>query len=315
MTLSYSAKKKLQRNAAHGLINVLRTILILGIAFVILYPLVTKIAVSLMPLEDVYDMSVHYLPKHVTLKNYRNAWNFLKIPSLAFNSIFIPLLVSAVQTVFTTIVAYGFARFDFKGKNFFFVMVVMSMVIPPDITLMPLYINFRFFDFSGGLLNMLTGWHINVLNTPIPYVLLGMTCTGLKNGLYIFILRQYFRGLPKELEEAAYVDGASVPQAFFSVFLASASQVMMTVFLFSFVWQWLDDIYTSVFMQNVPMLVTELSRLFDASTGEMMGISSATEFSLMRNCGMLFLIVPVLLLYMFCQKYFTESLERSGLVG
>jgi multiple sugar transport system permease protein len=129
------------------------------------------------------------------------------------------------------------------------------------------------------------------------------------------MMRQYFRGLPKELEEAAYVDGAGTIKAFVRVFLASARQIMMTVFLFSFVWQWLDDIFTSVFLQNVPMLTTELFRLISNSAGVDAGISNLTEFSLMRNCGMLFLIIPMLILYLFCQRYFTESIERAGLVG
>lgn len=300
MALTYSAKKKLQRNAAHAGITLLRAVLLGGISFVILYPLVTKILVTFMSLEDVYDMSVHYIPKNFTLQNYINAWNFLDMKDLLLNSLLYPLITALVQTISATLVAYGFARFDFKGKNVLFVLVILGMVIPPDITLMPLYVSFL---------------KLRVLNTPIPYILLGMTCTGLKNGLYIFILRQYFRGLPKELEEAAYVDGASVPRAFISVFLASAQQVMMTVFLFSYVWQWLDDLYASVFLQSVPLLTTELSRLYDVTAGVGVGISNITEFSLMRNCGLLFLIFPMLLLYLFCQKYFTESLERTGLVG
>ena len=184
----------------------------------------------------------------------------------------------------------------------------------PLLILLPLYVNFRYFDVAG-LFQLIFGRPLNLLDTVAPFALLGITCTGLKNGLYIFMMRQYFRGLPKELEEAAYVDGAGTIKAFVRVFLASARQIMMTVFLFSFVWQWLDDIFTSVFLQNVPMLTTELFRLISNSAGVDAGISNLTEFSLMRNCGMLFLIIPMLILYLFCQRYFTESIERAGLVG
>lgn len=314
MTTSIDKKNKMTKKAAAIVLSVLRLILLAGVSFVILYPLATKILTSFKTVEDVYDMSVHYIPKNWTLNNYINAWNFLEIPKLAFNTLFIPLIISIVQTVSATCVAYGFARFDFKGKNLLFFIVLLGMIIPPDLILLPLYNKFRYFDIFG-IIELISGEPLNLLDTVTPFLMLGITCTGLKNGLYIFILRQYFRGLPKELEEAAYVDGANTMNAFVKVFLASAKPIMMTVFLFSFVWQWLDDLYTTVFMQNVPMLTTGLYRLVSNSEGVSAGVSNLSEFSLMRNCGMLFLIIPVLILYIFCQRHFTESVDRAGLVG
>lgn len=314
MAISIEKKNKITKHTAAIVLSILRFILLAGVSFVILYPLVTKVLTSFKTVEDVYDMSVHYIPKNWTLDNYVNAWNFLEIPKLAFNTFFIPLIVSLVQTISATCVAYGFARFDFKGKNLLFFIVLLGMIIPPDLTLLPLYNQFRYFDFFG-IIELIRGEPLNLLDTVIPFLMLGITCTGLKNGLYIFILRQYFRGLPKELEEAAYVDGANTMTAFVKVFLASAKPIMMTVFLFSFVWQWLDDLYTTVFMQNVPMLTTGLYRLVSNSEGVSAGVSNLSEFSLMRNCGMLFLIIPVLVLYIFCQRHFTESVDRAGLVG
>lgn len=314
MAISIEKKNKITKKTAALVLSILRFILLAGVSFVILYPLVTKVLTSFKTVEDVYDMSVHYIPKNWTLKNYINAWNFLEIPKLAFNTFFIPLIVSLVQTVSATCVAYGFARFDFKGKNILFFIVLLGMIIPPDLTLLPLYNQFRYFDIFG-IIELIRGEPLNLLDTTVPFLMLGITCTGLKNGLYIFILRQYFRGLPKELEEAAYVDGANTMTAFVKVFLASAKPIMMTVFLFSFVWQWLDDLYTTVFMQNVPMLTTGLYRLVSSSEGVSAGVSNISEFSLMRNCGMLFLIIPVLVLYIFCQRHFTESVDRAGLVG
>lgn len=293
-------KTKLKKVSASTATVLFRTILLVGISFVILYPLATQILASFMTLEDVYDMSVKYVPKTFTFENYVRAWNFLGMNDLLLNTVLIPLIVSFIHMAASTVVAYGFARYEFRLKGFFFFLVIFGMMIPPDLLLLPLYMNFR---------------TLSLLDTPFPFIILGFTCTGLKNGLYIFMMRQYFRGLPKELEEAAYVDGAGVFKAFLTIFLPSASQIMMTVFLFSFVWQWVDDLYTSVFMQNVPMLATELSRLLNSASGVDSGISNVAEFSLMRNAGVMFLIIPLLILYLVCQKYFTESIERSGLVG
>ena len=196
---------------------------------------------------------------------------------------------------------------------------MLTIIVPPQSIVIPSFINYSDMDFLGivHLISLLSGKEIrlNLLNTPFVFYLPSLFGVGIRSGLFIFIYRQFFKGLPKELEEAAYVDGAGTIKAFVRVFLASARQIMMTVFLFSFVWQWLDDIFTSVFLQNVPMLTTELFRLISNSAGVDAGISNLTEFSLMRNCGMLFLIIPMLILYLFCQRYFTESIERAGLVG
>ncbi|MGL4737187.1 MAG: carbohydrate ABC transporter permease [Cellulosilyticaceae bacterium] len=314
MAISNHAKVKALKNTKTFLWKLGRFILLFGICFVILYPILTKFMVSFMSIEDAYDNSVRYIPKNFTLSNYVNALKILEFKDIVWTSFLVPGILSAVHMCSSTLVAYGFARYNFKFKNFFFVLVVLGMVIPPDLVLLPLYMNFRYFDVLG-IFELLTGSSLNLLNTPVPQVLLGMTCTGLKNGLYIFIMIQYFRGLPKELEEAAYVDGASTLQAFVRVFLPSARQIMMTVFLFSFVWQWLDDIYTSAFMKNVKIMSTQLLRLSNTDLGNAMGIQNMAEFSLMRNASMVLALLPILILYLICQKYFTESIERSGLTG
>lgn len=129
------------------------------------------------------------------------------------------------------------------------------------------------------------------------------------------MMRQYFRGLPKELEEAAYVDGAGTIKAFVRVFLASARQIMMTVFLFSFVWQWLVTFLPRCSCRMCPCSPPSYSG--SSATARVWTRASATSPS-SASCAtaaMLFLIIPMLILYLFCQRYFTESIERAGLVG
>ena len=312
--ISNHAKVLVIKKTNSILFKILRFILLFGISFIILYPLITKFMISFMSIEDVYNNSVKYIPKNFTLDNYENAIEILEINKIVLTSFLVPGVLSVIHMCSSTLVAYGFARYNFRLKKFFFGLVLVGLVIPPDLVLLPLYMQFRYFDVFG-IFELLTGSSISLLNTPWPQVLLGSTCTGLKNGLYIFIMIQYFRGLPKELEEAAYVDGASTFQAFIKVFLPSAKQIMMTVFLFSFVWQWLDDIYTSAFMKNVKIMSTQLLRLSNTDLGNAMGIQNMAEFSLMRNASMVIALLPVLILYLICQKYFTESVERSGLTG
>lgn len=314
MVISNHAKAKVLKQIRNFMGKFGRSILLFGICFVILYPLITKFMISFMSIEDAYDNSVRYIPRNFTLENYTNAFKILEIKKIAITSFLVPGILSVIHMCASTLVAYGFARYNFRFKNFFFMLVILGMVIPPDLILLPLYMKFRYFDFLG-IFELLTGSPLNLLNTAWPQILLGTTCTGLKNGLYIFIMIQYFRGLPKELEEAAYVDGAGTLEAFIKVFLPSARQIMMTVFLFSFVWQWLDDIYTSAFMKNIKIMSTQLLRLSNTDLGNAMGIENMAEFSLMRNASMVVALLPVLILYLICQKYFTESVERSGLTG
>ncbi len=305
---------KLVKNSSAFLGFIFRLIILGGVSFVILYPLFTRTLVSLMPLEDVYDLSVNIYPKSFTLDNYIRAWNFLDMSELLPNTFLYPILISVAQTLAASVVAYGFSRFNFPLKNFLFALVIIAMVIPPDIRLLPLYLSFKSFD-PFGLIQLFGGTPLNLLDTPWPFVLLGLTCTGLKNGFYVFLMHQYYRGMPKELSEAAYVDGAGFIRAFATVFLPGASQIIITVFLFSFVWQYLDSLFTSVFAQHVPMLSIELSRLLTNADSVEAGISNLAQFSLVRNAAMMFLIIPLLILYLFCQRYFTQSIERSGLVG
>lgn len=314
MLVKDKQKTKIARKSRRFLLSFGRFVLLFGISFVILYPIVTKMMISFMSIEDAYDNSVMYIPKNWTLDNYANAFDILEVGAIALTSFAVPAILSLVHMCSCTWVAYGFARYNFKLKGILFGLVIAGMIIPPDLILLPLYMRFRYFDIFG-IFKLLTGSSLNLINTPWPQILLGLTCNGLKNGLYIFMMRQYFRGLPKELEEAAYVDGAGAIKAFFKVFLPSARQIMMTVFLFSFVWQWLDDIFTSAFMRNTKIMSTQLLRLSNLDLGNAMGIQNMAEFSLMRNACMVIALLPLLVIYLICQRYFTESVERSGLVG
>ena len=149
----------------------------------------------------------------------------------------------------------------------------------------------------------------------VPMICFAITCTGLKCSLYIFLMRQFFKGQPHELEEAAYVDGAGPLRTFINIMLPGAVGMMVTVFLFSFVWQWLDSSYTTIFMQNVSLISTtygKLNYLWSDSAGS---TSKDLTVSLMRNAGIIIIISPLVVLYAFTQRFFVESISRSGLVG
>lgn len=288
------------RRAGLAAWSIVRGILLAGICFVVLFPLFSKVSRSFMAVEDLYNLTVRYIPAHFTLQNYQLMWAWMDMPKTLFTTLGISLLVAFCQTAAATWVGYGFARFKFRGRNALFIGLIVCMVVPPDLMLMPLYLIFQ-------------GLHM--IDTPLPFVLMGLTCTGLKNGLYVFLLRQYFLGMPKELEEAAYVDGAGPLKAFATIMLPGAVPMMVTVFLFSCVWQWLDSLYSSVFFQEIKTMTSALTGLGHVNDMTGMGVSDPMAITLIKYAGIVLLILPMVVLYLFCQRYFVESIERSGLVG
>lgn len=297
--------------AAKLLWKIVRAVLIAGISFIILYPLFVKISVSIMIENDLYDRTVNYIPRNFTLDHFRVAWEYMRYPTGFRNSFILSFATSIFQVISCTLVAYGLARFKFYGKTIVFGLVVFTLIVPPPVILLPLYMNFRYFDLFGIIGLISGGKGINLLGSFWPSILLSVTAMGLRNGLYIYMIRQFFRGMPHELEEAAYIDGAGLFSTFRRIMLPSAVPVMITAFLFSFVWQWTDTFYASVFfIQRIPLLSIRLR-----GVGSLAGTGNWLYASQLTNSGVVLLIVPIIALYIFSQRFFVESIERSGIVG
>lgn len=296
--------------------GIIRTVLIVGISFMILYPLLAKMCLSFMQEKDLYDTTIVYIPKHFTLENFKYVFKLMNYAEAGRNTLVLGLVVSIIQMLSCTIVGYGFARFRFKGKNLWFGLVILTLIVPPQLIMTPLFLHFRYFDIFG-IIEGITGGSINLIDTYIPFVLMSMGCMGLKNGLYIFLTRQFFRGLPKELEEAAYVDGSNTFKTFILVMIPNAIPIMISCFIFSFVWQWTDIFYTSNFLQNKPVLASTLSGLpgnFVSKYTASYGIGPTPAYqSMIRTTGVLWVIIPLLIIYLFTQKYFVESIQSSGI--
>lgn len=300
--------------------SIVRGVIIAGICFLILYPTMVKFLVSIMPEKDLYDISVKYIAKNPTLENYKTVIDAMKYPTAFWNTFKISLATSIMQLVSCTIVGYGFARFKFKGRGLLFAFVIITLIVPPQTIMIPLYLHFKDFDILG-LFKLILGKPIRLLDSPYPFILMSATCMGLKNGLYIYIIRQFFRGMPKELEEAAYVDGAGLFRTFYKIMLPSAVPAMLTVFLFSFVWQWTDSFYASLFLSDLKVLSTALTGVAHAITLHLSNLYRTSIYlspalsSMYMNTASLLVILPLLLVYIVAQRYFVESIERTGIVG
>ena len=297
-----------------------RAVIIIGICFTILQPLFVKLSVSFMGEQDLYDSSVKYIAKHFTWNNYKMAAAGMDYWRVFLRTALLSGSISLLQLFVCLLTAYGFARFRFPGKKLLFGCVVLTMIVPPQVIMLPLFMKYRFFDIFG-IFKAVTGSSVNLIDTYWPFILQAVTCMGIRNGLYIYMLRQFFKGMPRELEEAAFVDGSGKLRTFLQIMLPSAVPMMVTVFLFGFVWQWTDSFYTSLYLNNTKVMSSALSSLAVNVYSSYSGYGGSMNFispgfvSMMNNTGTVMAILPLIILYLICQKNFVEGIERSGIVG
>ncbi|MDR1531208.1 MAG: carbohydrate ABC transporter permease [Clostridiales bacterium] len=312
---AYVLKKRLATAAG----ALFRFIFIFGVAYIILEPLFTKLSMSLMTQVDLYDKSVKFIPKHFTLNNFGDAIRFLDYWPALFNTTALCVLSGVLQAVSCAAVGYGFGFFEFKGKRILFALVIVTMVVPPQLILTPLYLNFQNFTLFGLIPLFNGGKGVRLIESFVPFVALSITAVGSRNGLYIFLARQSFRGMPKEISESAAIDGAGPFRVFWRVMLPGALPVMTAIFLFSFVWQWNDSFYSFLFysdLKTVARMLTTIAHQFTMMTSQSSAVATNLGYlSIMQATSALLAILPPALLYAVFQKRFIQSIERTGIVG
>ncbi|MBE6686015.1 MAG: carbohydrate ABC transporter permease [Ruminococcaceae bacterium] len=295
--------------------KIARFLLLLGISYVILMPFFTKVSSSFMSAQDFGDVTVKLIPRYPTLDTYIAVIKDNNYFGALFNTVTLSLMCAFLQTFICSIIGYGFAKFKFKGNKILFAIVILTMIVPHKTLQFSMFMRFTYFDPLGvlnlfGFIPMPT---INMTNTFLPMALLSLTGLGFKNGLYIFMMRQYFKGVPDELEESAYLDGYGPFKTFFKIIIPLSVPMLITIFLFSFSWQWTDNFYTSLFFPSVnttlmPSIVTMPNSL-DITLAPSMFQAAVS------NAAAMLIITPLIIIYLFCQRYMVEGIERSGITG
>lgn len=281
-----------------------RFFIIFGLAFIILYPVIYMFSCSFRDSIDMNDPSVMWIPKHFTLDVIAETAEVMELPETLLNTFLLNIGCSVVQVMACAFTGYGFARFDFFGRKFFFGIVIMMIIVPPQIISLPLYSNFV---------------HLGLINSKLSMYLPALMGNGIRSGFMIFIFCQFFKGLPKEIEDSAYIDGCGRFRAFLSIMLPNAKSALLTVFLFSVVFYWNDYYISSLFFtdnQTVALMVKNLDsrlsvKLFNSSAVK----ASPREQIVWLEAGCLISVSPMLIMYTFLQRYFIEGIERSGIVG
>lgn len=301
-----------RRGVADGIWRIFRFVILFGLGFVVMYPLLYMISCAFRNSADMSDPTVMWIPRKYSLKAIAETIDAMDYWKTLGNTLILNIGCSLVQVFSCALTGYGFARFNFKGKKLLFGIVILMILVPAQVISLPLYAQFRYFGIKGI-------FSLNFIDSRLTMYLPAMTANGIRAGFMILIFRQFFRGVPRELEDAAYIDGCGPFRTFVKVMLPNASAALLTVFLFSVVWYWNDYYVSSTFFtdtKTIAIMLTNLDNelkmnLFNDPTVQI----SPREQIVWKEAGCLLSIAPVLLLYVFLQKHFTEGIERSGIVG
>lgn len=284
-------------------------LLLIDVGFIFLMPLLRLLSMSVMHVMDLYDPTVVWIPRRWSWENYALTFKALQYPQAFKNTLSLAAGAAVLQTISCALVGYGFARFQFPGRDKLFLLVLFALIVPPHAVFIQLFILYKSLPAPAGIASS-----PNWLDTYLPFYVPEAMGMGLRGALFVFIFRQFFKGMPWELEDAARIDGAGSLRVFFNVMLPPAQPAIVVVFLFSFVWHWNDSLQPSIYLSKSDMYVM-MQQL-----GQVEAALSDMRYRAMWGTGAimtaaLLTILPLLVLYVFTQRYFVESIERTGLIG
>ncbi len=313
-------KKRKKWKVRPFVVSVLRLLILLAIGYIIIYPLFYMIMTSLKAREAFYASSRVWIPNILDpAYSYSMAikatdfWNSLK------STVVHELFAAIIEVVSCAVAAYGFARFEFRWKKLFMAGLFLTILIPETMIMIPRMANYSRMDILGifGGINRLTGidLRLNLIGTPWAFYLPSVFAMGLRSGILMFIYIQFFKGLPQELEEAAWVDGAGPIRTFILIALPSSGVAFITVSLFAVIWHWNDTLLSAMYLKSDYPLAVMLDRI--AVTLESYGYSGAQRPELMAilMAACVLFVAPVLILYMILQRWFIESIDHVGIKG
>ena len=314
----YGYRSRTKNTVMKVVTSLFRFVILVPLSFLVLYPIIYMISSSFMPSTNaILDPGVVWVPKVFSLDNFKIAINVLDYWKSMFVTMRIEIVSGLIEVFTCAVAAYGLARFKFKQSGLIFVFVMLTIIIPPQAILIPTYLNNVHLDFFGilGIINKFTGVDLrpNIIDTAWTFYLPALFGVGYRSGLFIFIYRQFFKGLPKELEEASWIDGYGPFKTFLFIVLPSSGPAILCVSLFSIIWHWNEFYLSGMLLFNQSPLSVSLS-MFSDNVWAKYGLSGplATNANL---CACLLAIVPVLVLYLWLQKFFMKSIESVGIVG
>lgn len=319
----YLFKKKSKK----VILKIITTVLILGLCFTIIYPILKLVPVVFSSIEELGNPNVIWLPLEKSFVSFKAAIRFI-LPSgfmTMAKSVLYAAGIMVIQIFFSAMVGYALARVNFWGRNLVFFLVILVFLLPRQSLLLSQYIFFNHFDVLG-IMNLFTkAGEVNLINNPAVLVILAVFGFGVNQSLFIFLFSQFFKNIPKELEEAALIDGCGFYKTYFRIMIPNAVPIISTVAILSFVWNYGDTYYTNYFSPNGGFLSTLLSTTFNSANKEYVMNAVQTwydvplvpdmAFDAVKQAAVLIYLIPLLIVYLIGQRKLVENLENSGLVG
>ena len=292
------------RSSYGALFTIVLYLLLIALGFVYLYPLLFMFVTSLKSPTDLLNPMVQWVPTEIYIGNYVKAWRVLNYPTTIVSSILVSVIPSLIQAAVCSVIGYGLARYRFKGKGLIFALIMATFIIPAQNTAIPQMLTFK----SLGLLG-------NVFAIILP-ALFGQ---GYRSAIFILIFYQTFMSLPKVLEEAARLDGASDLKVFLLVGLPAAVPAFIVSIFFSTVWYWNESYLTLMFLeggvQTLPMQLAKFTQAYEnLYPSGMVNIFDRLNEAV-KLAGTFLNILPLLVMYFVLQKWFVESVEMTGITG
>ncbi len=288
-------KKKIWKYALSIIIYLLLTQLV----FVFLFPLIFMSVNSVKYGYEIRDLGKEWVVTSINTKNYSEAIRLLNFLPTLKNNIIVVMLSTIGHVLSATFIAYGLARFKFPGRNLMFALTILSLIVPPQLLVMPLYIQFARF-----------GW----MNSFLPIIIPSFMGFGLKGGLFIFLFRQFFKSLPLSYEEAAKIEGCSPLGVYSKIILPISKTSILVATILSIVWHWNDYFEPEVYLRGSRMLLSQ-----------MINFTNNPDFAFQSGSGMLInptalagcviITLPLIIIYFIFQKQFMQGVEFTGLAN
>ncbi len=312
---------RLKKTLPAVLTSVFRMVMLIAIGYVIIYPLLYMVVTSLVSRNGFFNSSRVWIPESISpLFNYKTAWELLDYNVSFFATLKYEIVSALIEVAACAVTAYGFARFKFKGRGLLLGVLFLTILVPDMLVIIPRMANYSKFDPLGilELIHKLTGAdpRPNLLGSVAAFYLPSLFSMGLRSGIIIFIYMQFFSSFPKELEEAAWIDGAGPIKTFLKIAVPSSGVVITTVVVFSLIWHWNDYLLCAMYLNDEYPLAMSLNMLPTNLTTMGYYLNPETPETLaFQMAGCVLFVAPMLLLYMILQRRFIESIDRVGITG
>ena len=262
------------------------------LAFIFIVPFYWTVATSFKSPQEIFVFPPTWIPEQIRWQNYVLVWQRVPYGVFVMNSTIVTVFSAIGQTLASAVVAYGFARYRFPGRDFLFLLTLATLILPREVTLIPTFLLFR---------NL--GWIDTLLPLIVPHFLGG--------AFYIFLLRQFFLGLPRELDEAARIDGAGALRTLWSIILPLSKPALATSAILSFLYHWNEFLEPLIFLNSTENFTLPVGiRYF-----QLLGSQGGEPMVQLLMAASLMMTLPCVLLFFFGQQYFVRGVVMSGLKG